>query len=510
MNTRATILAALMGSTILAGAAFAAGGSDMSLAAAAKQGDRAAVQTLLKSATKQDLASADGTAALVWAASRNDLEMADLLLHAGANAKAANEFGATALYAAAEHSDPAMAVKLMAAGADANKPLMSGETPLMVAAKRGNLETVRALLSGGANPNAQEASAGQTALMWALSDHQTAVVEELVKRGADVELASKSGFTPLMFAAQQGDADSGRILIRAGAKPNEAQPKSGLTPLLIASAMGNAKAVDLLLDNGANPNAVDTNGYAPLHKAVRDSDYGMDVERKDAILAIVKSLLKHGADPNLRIAQDKSKAAAEIKAGANAFYGKRTAVTVTEIVLQGATPLVLAAEVNNLDVIKALVEAEADPNIPTESGTTALIMASGAGTDVQRARELPERAMVVQTAKYLVEHGADVNVAGQFGWTALHAAAYQGLNDDIEYLVSKGAKIDQMDKFGQTPLSISMSVLTKDIGARRLQIPRRFRQETAELLLKLGATPLKKSGVVVVLQRSGDDVSAGK
>ena len=118
--------------------------------------------------------------------------------------------------------------------------------------------------------------------------------------------------------------------------------------------------------------------------------------------------------------------------------------------------------------------------------------------------------MAVQTAKFLVEHGADVNAAGQFGWTALHAAAYQGLNDVIEYLVSKGAKIDQKDNFGQTPLSISMSVLTKDIGARRLQIPRRYRQETAELLLKLGATPLKKSGVVVVLQRSGDDVSAVK
>jgi ankyrin repeat protein len=510
MRTRATILAALMGSTILAGAAFAAGPSDMSLATAAKQGDRAALQTLLKGATKQDVTSADGTAALVWAATRNDLAMADLLLKAGANAKGANEFGATALYAAAEQSDPAMAAKLLAAGADANKPLMSGETPLMVASKRGNLETVRALLSGGANPNAQEPSAGQTALMWALSGKQGAVVEELVKRGADVELASKTGFTPLMFAAQQGDADSGRILIRAGAKPNIAQPKSGLTPLLIASAMGNAKAVDLLLDNGADPNAIDTNGYAPLHKVVRDSDYGIDVERKDAILAIVQSLLKHGADPNLRIKQDKSKAAAEIKAGANAFYGKRTAVTVTEIILQGATPLVLAAEVNNLDVIKALVDAEADTNIATESGTTALIMASGAGTDVQRAREPDERAMVVQTAKYLVDHGADVNVPGQFGWTALHAAAYQGLNDEIEYLVSKGAKIDQMDKFGQTPLSISMSVLTKDIGARRLQIPRRFRKETAELLLKLGATPLTKSGVVVVLQRSGDDVSAGK
>jgi hypothetical protein len=53
-------------------------------------------------------------------------------------------------------------------------------------------------------------------------------------------------------------------------------------------------------------------------------------------------------------------------------------------------------------------------------------------------------------------------------------------------------------------LSISLAVLVQDIGARRLQIPRRYRKEVAELLLKLGATPLDKSGVVVVLQRTGD------
>ena len=187
-----------------------------------------------------------------------------------------------------------------------------------------------------------------------------------------------------------------------------------------------------------------------------------------------------------------------------ANYGKRTAVTITEIVLQGATPLFLAAEVNNLDVIKALVEAGADPLIATERGTTPLMMAAGAGTDVQRERVPEERSVALETAKFLVERGAEVNAAGQYGWTALHAATYQGMNDVIEYLVSKGAKIDQKDEFGQTPLSISLSVLTKDIGARRLQIPRRYRQETAELLLKLGASTLEKTGVVVVLQRSGD------
>jgi ankyrin repeat protein len=211
------------------------------------------------------------------------------------------------------------------------------------------------------------------------------------------------------------------------------------------------------------------NGYTPLHRIVRDSDYGINVKSKDAILTVVKSLLNHGANPNARLVQDKKIAAEEVKNGANQVYEKRTALTVTEIELMGATPLFLAAEVNNIDVVKALVEAEADPLIANERGTTPLIMSAGAGTDVQRMRSDDERATALETAKFLVEHGADVNQAGQYGWTALHAASYQGLSDVIEYLVSKGAKIDQKDEFGQTPLSITLSVLTKDIGARRLQ-----------------------------------------
>jgi cytohesin len=505
MKIRAMLLAGVIGLPFVAGAALPAQADTPSLVNAAKQGDREAVRSIVNGPAKKDVRGAEGVAALVWAASRNDVEMVDLLLKAGANVKGANEFGATPVYAAAALADPAMTVKLIAAGADPSAPLMSGETPLMEAAGRGNVETVKALLKGGANPNAQESQGGQTALMWAISKHQSAVVDELVKAKADVELGSKTGFTPLMFAAQQDDVDSARILIAAGAKANEAQPKTAVTPLIVASAMGNAKTVDLLLDKGADPNLVDANGYSPLHRVVRDSDYGIDMARKDAILIIVKSLLKHGADPNLRLHQDKERAAEEIRNGFTQNYKKRTAVTLTEIILQGSTPLVLAAEVNNLDVIKALVEAKADPNIPTETGTTALIMASGAGTDVQRAREPEEQAVAVKTAQFLVEHGADVNARGQFGWTPVHAAAYQGLNDVLSYLVSKGADINAKDDFGQTPLSISLSVLTKEIGARRLQIPRRYREDTAKLILKLGATPLDKSGVNVVLQRSGDE-----
>jgi ankyrin repeat protein len=506
MSIRAIMLAGVLGLPLFAGSALAAETKNLSLASAAKLGDREVVRALLNGPAKPDVAGPEGAAALIWAATRNDMEMVDLLLRAGADAKAANEYGATALYAAAANGDPAMTVKLLAAGADASAPLGSGETPLMEAARRGNLATVRALLAAKANPNAQEGKGGQTALMWAISERHSDVATELVRQGADVNAHAKSGFTALMFAAQQGDAASARAVLDAGANPNEAMPKSGATPLIVASAIGNTEVVSLLLDKGANPNAVDANGFTSLHHAVRDSDYGVDPASKATAVKVVKTLLAHGANPNARLQLDKEKVAAEIKAQAGnaAARTKRTSITITEIELEGATPVALAAEVNNIEAVKALVEGGADPRVPTDKGTTPLILASGAGTDVQRARSLEERATAVQTVRYLVEHGADVNAAGQFGWTALHAASYQGYNDVIEFLASKGAKLDAMDSLGQTPLSISLSVLTKDAGARRLQIPRRYQKETAELLLKLGATPLNRSGVVVVLQRNGD------
>jgi len=416
--------------------------------------------------------------------------MADRLLQAGADVNAANEFGATALYAAAAHSDAAMTEKLLAAGADPNVALTSGETALMEAARRGNLPTVRALLSSKADINAKETKGGQNALMWAASQRHTAVVEELVRRGADVNAGAKSGFTPLMFAAQRNDVDTAGILLRAGVDVNHVQSEGQFTPLIIAAAMVNTRMVDLLLDNGAKPDLVDWRGYNALLLVVRDSHYGLDLARKDEIVKVVKSLLAHGADPNFRLHQPKAQ-------------------TIIEVSLDGATPLLLASEVNNTAAVKVLLDAGADPHATTEYGTTALTLASGAGTDEQRPRPPEERAMAIETAKLLVERGVDVKAGGQFGWTALHAAAYQGLTDVIEFLVSKGADVNEFDAFGQTPLSIALAVLTQDIGQRRPQIPRRYRKDVADLLLKLGATPLDKSGVVAVFQRTGD-LEAGR
>src|SRR5207244_6261438 len=96
---------------------------------------------------------------------------------------------------------------------------------------------------------------------------------------------------------------------------------------------------ELLLDKGADPNAIDARGYSSLHLVVRDSDYGINLTGKDRIVKIVRALLAHGANPNLRLKL------------------QRRVGTLNEVSIQGATPLVLAAEVHHFGPIKASLDA---------------------------------------------------------------------------------------------------------------------------------------------------------
>ena len=198
---------------------------------------------------------------------------------------------------------------------------------------------------------------------------QTAVVEELLRNGADAEIGSKTGFTPLMFAAQKNDVDTARVLVAAGAKVNDVQPEIKLTPLIIASAMVNTEMVKFLLDNGANPNVVEWIGYSPLGWVIRTFPLRNRLcpERQDRRHRQGPAGARR--EPELRAENQKSK-------------------TVNDVSLTGATPLLLAAEVNNTAAVRALLDAGADLKATTAQGTTALILASGGGTDIQTACEI--------------------------------------------------------------------------------------------------------------------------
>jgi uncharacterized protein len=461
----------------------AATGSNLRLVDAVQSRDQDSVRSLLKQHADVNATQADGSTALAWAAHWDDLETANLLLQAGANVNAANEYGATPLSLACENGNAAMVDRLLQAGANPNTALLSGETALMTAVNTGNVDVVKLLLAHGADANAKETRRGQTALMWAVSEKHLDAVRWLLEHGADVQASSNSGFTPLLLAAQRGDMDAVQVLLEAGANVNEATP-DGANALLLASARGNEKLAVFLLDKGAKPNASDDTGYTALHYAAGRNK-----------IDLVKALLAHGANPNARtrLLQDGAKG-----------------------VPIGATPLFLAATARNPGVVRLLAAAGADPGLGTTetlfiegssgkrvkyvANTTPLMMAAGVGRIDGNWKEYSddEEKNALETIKELVELGADVNQVNDYGFTPLHGAAYIGADTIVQFLVDKGASMNVIDKFGQTPLSIAELVVTAELGGDLDPRPRRFREHTADLLLKLGATPLAESGVHVL------------
>jgi ankyrin repeat protein len=447
----------------------AASSADVRLLEAVAKGDRDAVQRLLRNRVDVNVAQPDGSTALMVAVDRNDVEIARLLIRANANVNAANEYGATALFVACTRGNAHLVTVLLEGKADPNASLLSGETPLMAAVDKGHIDAVRALVGHGVDVNRSELRGGQTALMWAVAENYPDIVRLLVERGADAGARSKGGFTPLLFAAQQGNVASGRALLQAGADVNEGRSGDRMTPLMVSSAAGRTEFVALLMESGANPDLVDDSGYTALHYAALD---------KSGSLA--KALLDGGANPNPRTTKDTRRN------------------TTSGVSLNGATPLFLAASLGNVDTVRTLLAGGANALITTDAGTAPLHVATWGGDPYLRDWTDEEKKNLLAVTELLVARGADVNSAGEHGWTALHGAAYKGVDAIVQFLIDKGARTEVFDEYGQTPLSIANAVITVRSKDAYYQSSRVVRKSTSDLLLKLGATPLAQSGVEIL------------
>src|SRR5262245_30421979 len=127
--------------------------------------------------------------------------------------------------------------------------LRAGEpgSPVADAAQTGDRAAVRALLKQAADVNAAQGD-GMTALHWAAMKNDPDLAQTLLYASANVKAATRiGGYTPLILAAQQGYAAVMEPLIKAGADVN-AKTANGTTPLMFAAASGNTNAVSVLLD----------------------------------------------------------------------------------------------------------------------------------------------------------------------------------------------------------------------------------------------------------------------
>ncbi len=170
---------------------------------------------------------------------------------------------------------------LLARGMDPNTVDPHGEPMLVVAARAGFEPTFDALLRAGAKIDAKNGF-GDTAIMVAALGGHLTLVKKLYARGAEI---NPPGWTPLAYAATNGNTDVVRYLLEIGAKPN-ALSANGTSPLMMAVRGGHVETVDLLLANGADVDLRNQNGASALDWATRGGFY-----------TIEKALIKRGAKP---------------------------------------------------------------------------------------------------------------------------------------------------------------------------------------------------------------------
>ena len=461
------------------------------LVQAARNGDGATVQALLRQGVDVNTAAADGTTALHWTVRADDAATAVVLIRAGANVKVRSVHGVTPLSLASENGNAAMIRRLLEAGADPNETDLAGETALMTAVRAGNPAAVQVLVDRGADVNAAEPQVGHTALMWAVRDNRVAIMEILLARGASVKARTRigakpaarlpgagggshgigivrggvppqgqqpptpGGMTPLLFAARDGRLEAAHRLVEAGADVDAADA-NGITPLLMALTNNQTDVARFLLRGGANPNAADQWGRTPLWSAVDVRNLDLDSRTlqngvdRGPILDLISELIEKGADVNARVKEFPPERRHMMPLGSLAWVD-----------FTGQTPFVRAALSADLPLMRLLISKGADPKLTTFNGTTALMAAAGVNWVVGQTypplaspgpgNESPSTWL--QAVQLCIELGGDVNAVNAMGLAAIHGAANRGSDDIIELLARRGAKLDLKDKEGRTPLT---------------------------------------------------------
>ena len=294
----------------------------------------------------------------------------------------------TDLIEAVQNDDRATVSALLTKHVAVNAREDDGATPLAWAAVRCNLEIARMLLKAGADPNLRNEQ-GIGPLYLAITNGSQAMVQLLLAKGADANVAREDGETPLMTAARLGQIDVMKALLKHGADMNAKEKRFGQTALMWAT--GYPDAVRLLVENGADVRAtskewqITATIYTPT----------------------TSTLGKTGIPWN----------------NDGAYASEQG----------GQSTLLFAVQKHDLESVRILLEAGVDVNVRSADGTTPLLAAlykwdplgkefvAGTGAPApagSSARFGADLAM----ARFLLDHGALVNVADGAGYTPLHGA----------------------------------------------------------------------------------------
>ncbi|XP_008847507.2 ankyrin repeat and SOCS box protein 14 [Nannospalax galili] len=224
---------------------------------AAKLGRWDMVKLMLASGAHPDPRSSYGFTPLALAAQSGHTEIMELLLQKGANVHSQASDSSSILLEAARGGNPDSVTLLLEYGADANVPKSSGHLPIHVAADRGHLLALKMLVP--VTNLAAIKRSGISPVHCAAAGAHPQCLELLIQAGFDVNFMLDQRIrkhyddqrkSALYFAVSNGDLSSVKLLLGAGALPNQ----DPVNCLQIALRMGNYELISLLLRHGANVN----------------------------------------------------------------------------------------------------------------------------------------------------------------------------------------------------------------------------------------------------------------
>lgn len=236
---------------------------------------------------------------------------------------------------------------------------------LIDAVKNGEVNTVRALLAQKVDVNAGEAD-GSTAMHWAAHMGHGQIAEALIKAGANVKAVTRNGATPYALALNKGNASVIEILLKAGEDPKAVI--AGEPAIMMAARAGNPEAVKSLLAHGADPNVAEPTRKQTALMWAASEGHG----------DVVRVLIEGGADVRARSSEGFTPLH---------FAARGGDVTTTRLLLDrgatiddpdkaGRTPLLVAVHRGHVPLAEQLLEGGADPNIST-AGYTVLQWVAG-------------------------------------------------------------------------------------------------------------------------------------
>jgi len=281
---------------------------------AARDGRLETARMLAAAGAELELGDGNGIRPLLMAALNGQIDVARFLAERGANVNADDFWGRSPLWAAVEYRNLDMNNN------DQDSPKDNGVDRAPV------LDLIRLLLDKGADVNVRTREVppprkwlyalndiswvdftGQTPLLRAALSGDTTTMRLLVERGADPNLATLAGTTPLMAAAgvgwavaqtytesPQASLDAVLLCLELGADVNAAN-SMGLTALLGAVNRGRNDIIELLVRRGARLDIKDKEGRTPLRWAEGVFLAAVGAERKPATIALLEKLMAESA-----------------------------------------------------------------------------------------------------------------------------------------------------------------------------------------------------------------------